>query len=274
MAPELEACMRVAIEEARRSLREGHEGFGAVILKNDEILAQAHDTGAADQKPTAHAERRAIRQASSLAGNLSGCLLFCTHEPCPACAEAITEARISRIIFGYGTADRRFGGLDVRVEGGLLRQECAVLYNQEVRAEVKRLRGATDERLQECGQQLIRRRLEWYRSAKDHLCLGTGEAAELGYRLLLSKLGVSEAEAPVVHRQKGRVVFHSRNFCPTLEACSILGLDTRRVCRTYNEEATEQLIRQLDSRLRFRRNYEKIRPHSEYCEERIEVEEH
>lgn len=139
-----------------------------------------------------------------------------------------------------------------------------------IEAEVNRLRGVSEEQLREYGRQRTRRRLEWYRREKDRLCLGTGDAAELGYRLLLSKLGIRESEAPVVHREKGRVVFHSRNFCPTLEACIILGLDTRRVCRIYNEEAADQLIRQLDSRLRFSRNYEKIRPHSEYCEERIE----
>jgi hypothetical protein len=100
--------------------------------------------------------------------------------------------------------------------------------------------------------------------------LGRGDAVEQGYRLLLKKLGIREAEAPVVHRGKGKLVFHSKNFCPTLAACQILGLDTRRICRLYSEEAADRLIRQLDSRLRFRRNYERIRPYSEYCEESIE----
>ncbi len=91
--------------------------------------------------------------------------------------------------------------------------------------------------------------------------------------MLLAKLGISESEAPVVQRAEGRVVFHSRNFCPTLEACNILGLDTRRVCRLYGEEATDRLIRRLDPRLRFSRNYEMIRPRGEYCEELIELKE-
>ena len=95
---------------------------------------------------------------------------------------------------------------------------------------------------------------------------------EQGYQLLLKRLGTTEAEAPIVHRGKGRIVFHSKNFCPTLEACIILGLDTRRICRLYNEGATDRLIRQIDPRLRFNRNYRNIRPHSEYCEERIEYD--
>lgn len=50
----------------------------------------------------------------------------------------------------------------------------------------------------------------------------------------------------------------------------VTGLDTRWVCRLYNEGAVDQLIRQIDPRLRFSRNYELIRPYSGYCEERIE----
>jgi tRNA(adenine34) deaminase len=68
---------------------------------------------------------------------------------------------------------------------------------------------------------------------------------------------------------EAEIVFHSANFCSTLEACRILELDTRHVCRLYNEKATQELIRQIDPRLRFSRNYEKLRPQSAYCEEMI-----
>ncbi len=132
------------------------------------------------------------------------------------------------------------------------------------------MQGATEERLIEYNRQTARRRLEWYRREEPNLGLGGGDAARQGYRLLLLKLGICESEAPIVRQGKGVVVFHSRNFCPTLEACRILGLDTRWVCRLYNEDATEQLIRQIDPGLRFSRNYELIRPYSDYCEERIE----
>ncbi len=158
----------------------------------------------------------------------------------------------------------------MRVEKGLLKEECALLYHPEVRSELIRLRGATEEQLTEYDQQSSNRRLEWYRREKPNLRLGAGDAAQRAYRLLLMKLGIGETEAPIVRRSKGTVVFHSRNFCPTLEACRILGLDTRRVCRLYNEGATNQLVRQVDPRLRFGRNYELIRPYSGYCEERIE----
>jgi tRNA(adenine34) deaminase len=145
-----------------------------------------------------------------------------------------------------------------------------MLYSQRVRRELKRLRGATDEQLKEHGRQLIAKRLAWYHAEWANLRLGTDDLMQGAYRLLLTKLGISETEAPVVRRESGRIVFHSRNFCPTLEACRRLGLDTRKVCCLYNEGATDQLIRQLDPGLRFRRNYEKIRPYSPYCEEIIE----
>jgi hypothetical protein len=61
------------------------------------------------------------------------------------------------------------------------------------------------------------------------------------------------------------------NFCPTLEACRILELDTRNVCKKLNENSTGLLIRQLDNRLEFSRNYKKLRPYSEYCEEMIRI---
>jgi len=142
--------------------------------------------------------------------------------------------------------------------------------DQEVRKELERLRGATDEQLKEYGRKLTARRLAWYHAEKASLCLGTDDPLEQAYRLLLRKLGISEAEAPVVRKENGRIEFHSGNFCPTLEACRILGLDTRRICRLYNEGATDQLVRQLDPGLRFHRSYENIRPYSGYCEERID----
>ena len=94
---------------------------------------------------------------------------------------------------------------------------------------------------------------------------------EQAYRLLLLRLGIPESQAPIIEKGPRRLVFHSRNFCPTLEACQILGLDTRRVCRLYNEGATQALVRQVDPRLCFRRNYEKLRPYAGYCEEIIEL---
>jgi hypothetical protein len=140
-----------------------------------------------------------------------------------------------------------------------------------VAVELRRLKGASDRRLREYDRASAVRRLRWYRSQAAGRPLPGQGPLEQAYRLLLRKLGIQENEAPIVERGPDRLVFHSRNFCPTLEACRILGLDTRRICRLYNEGATQELIRQIDPRLAFRRNYEKLRPFAEHCEEIIEL---
>jgi tRNA(adenine34) deaminase len=99
---ELETFMVMAIEEAMISLREGNRGFGAVIVKNNELIAKAHDTEKTVGDSTAHAEMIVIRFASSQLGrDLSGCVMIATHEPCPMCATAIIWSGITEIAFGY-----------------------------------------------------------------------------------------------------------------------------------------------------------------------------
>jgi len=140
-----------------------------------------------------------------------------------------------------------------------------------VAVELQRLRGASDLRLQEYDRASAARRREWYRQEFAERTVPGEGPLEQAYRLLLRRFGISESEAPIVEKSRERLVFHSQNFCPTLEACQALNLDTRRVCRLYNEGATQELIKQVDPRLRFRRNYEKLRPYARYCEEIIEL---
>ena len=99
---ELETFMAMAVVEAMISLREGNCGFGAVIAKNNELIAKAHDTERTVGDSTAHAEMTVIRSASAKLGrDLSGCILIATHEPCPMCATAIIWSGITEIAFGY-----------------------------------------------------------------------------------------------------------------------------------------------------------------------------
>jgi hypothetical protein len=62
----------------------------------------------------------------------------------------------------------------------------------------------------------------------------------------------------------------SYNFCPYLEACNLLNLDTRTVCRQINNESIKKMVKIINPNLRFYRNYDNIRPHSPFCEEYIE----
>jgi tRNA(Arg) A34 adenosine deaminase TadA len=278
--------MRLAIEQAQISLREGNKGFGAVIIKNDLVISIARDGECTGNDPTSHAELNAIRIAAQKLGkNLSGCILISTHEPCPMCASAIVWSGITEIAYGYSIKDaiaqgrRRINmpcseifqraGVNVKIHEGVLKDECSVLYREDVRAEVKKLRGATDKTLSELNADSINRRIQWFKENKAAFDFLSGDAVTAGYKLLLKRFNITEAQAPVVAKSEHEVVFHSQNFCPTLEACRILGLDTRDICRKLNETATDLLVKQVNPRLEFSRNYQKLRPYTEYCEEKI-----
>ncbi len=283
---QLEKYMLMAIAEAEESLRQGNHGFGALVACGGDVVAIEHDTDETDQDPTAHAELKAIRKASAAMGkDLSGCILVCTHEPCPMCAGAIVWSKMGSAAYGCGIGDSIANGREriavscreifdrakavIHLEEGILKERCAVLYNRNMRTEIKRLRNASDQLLAQYDKESGQKRLDWYANLAPSKNT-THDPLERAYELLLNKLEIAAVEAPIIHRDKNRLMFHSKNFCPTLEACKVLRLDTRKVCKLYNEGATQELLQQIDVRLTFTRNYEKLRPYSEYCEELIE----
>lgn len=286
---ELSPYMKIAIEEAKISLREGNKGFGAVIVKGDQIIASAHDTEETDQDPTAHAEINAIKAAAQRLGkNLEGCILLSTHEPCPMCSTAVVWSKISGIAFGYSIKEAILQGrkrialtceeickkanVNIRIHEGILNYECSILYRRDVRLEIKNLRGANSAELAKLNADSICRRVSWFQENQNKFGFINNDILNSGYELLLTRFGITTAEAPIVKKSDQQIVFHSQNFCPTLEACKILGLNTREVCKKVNENSTNVLIKQIDSRLKFSRNYEKIRPYTDYCEEMISFE--
>lgn len=287
---DLEKLMRLAIDEARTSLREGNSGFGAVIAEFGEIIAHAHDTDTTSGDPTAHAEMTVIRSAAGkLSRDLSGCILVATHEPCPMCSTAILWSGISRLAYGYSIKEAIIqgrervdlspreifsrAGKEIEIQEHVLREECSVLYNQAVRNDIKLLRYADEASLQELAAKLTARRIRWWKKNHQLMEAGNEEPLDKAYRVFLRKLDISAAEAPIICRERRKIVFHSKNFCPTLEACKILKLDTRYICRHLSELPTTELIRQIDPRLRFVRNYNKLRPYRDYCEEMFLLEE-
>ena len=146
-------------------------------------------------------------------------------------------------------------------------EQCAAIAR-----EVERLRDADDLALRELNEDSTRRRVAWFSEHRADFVFPADDPLEAGYRLLLLRFGTAPEEAPVVSRSERAITFHSQNFCPTLEACRLLGLDTRHVCKCINEGSTNALLRQLDPRLSFSRNYEKLRPYALYCEETISLE--
>ena len=106
-----EEFMTIALSEAAMAASMGEVPVGAVIVKDGEIVASAHNLRENGGGATAHAELLAINEACERLGSwrLSGCELYVTLEPCPMCAGAIINSRLDRVIFG--AKDARMGAL-------------------------------------------------------------------------------------------------------------------------------------------------------------------
>lgn len=138
-----EDFMRLALEEAQK----GDAPYGAVIVKNQEVVAVAHNTVNRDSDPSAHAEINVIRRltAKLKSPSLAGYTIYTTGEPCPMCATACVWAGISEIVYGASIQDlvsvnqsqilisceqviaQSFR--NIKITGGILKHECLVLFN-------------------------------------------------------------------------------------------------------------------------------------------------
>lgn len=94
--------MREAIKEAKKSLKEDEVPIGAVIVVEDKIIARGHNCREKSQNAIKHAEIIAIEKACKKlkSWRLENATIYVTLEPCPMCAGAIANARISRLVFG------------------------------------------------------------------------------------------------------------------------------------------------------------------------------
>ena len=128
--------MEMAVKEAREGIV-NHDGgpFGAVIVKDGEMIASGHNRVLANNDSTCHGEIDALRKAESLLGtyDLAGCELYTTGEPCPMCLAAILWANIGKVYYGCSLADNEeIGFRDVRFDkmmGG--RSELAEGFMEE-----------------------------------------------------------------------------------------------------------------------------------------------
>lgn len=131
--------MRMALDQAAAAQAQGEVPVGAVLVRNDEVIATGANHPIASHDPTAHAEIVALRAGGQALGSyrLTDTTLYVTLEPCVMCASAIVHARVRRLVFGAW--DPRAGaagsivdvfaldGLNHRVDvfGGVLMQECS-----------------------------------------------------------------------------------------------------------------------------------------------------
>ncbi|MDC3345492.1 tRNA adenosine(34) deaminase TadA [Candidatus Pseudothioglobus singularis] len=104
-----EKWMRIAIEEAKLAMDKDEVPVGAVLVKNDKLIAQAHNKPITKNDPTAHAEIQLLRKAGEQQKNyrLPESTLYVTLEPCTMCFGAMVHARIDKIV--YGASDPKTG---------------------------------------------------------------------------------------------------------------------------------------------------------------------
>jgi len=130
--------MWLAYNQAIDAWREDEVPIGAIIAKDGEVIAAAHNRVASTRDPTAHAEILALTQAASAVGDwrLIGATLYVTKEPCPMCSGATLMARLKRVV--YAVADPKMGCLGgatdlnalpqvnhhLEITRGILESEC------------------------------------------------------------------------------------------------------------------------------------------------------
>jgi tRNA(Arg) A34 adenosine deaminase TadA len=137
-----EAFMRIALEEAAL----GDYPFGAVIVRNSEVLARGRNLGKQERDPTAHGEMVAIRRFLAEHGpeKLKGTTLYTSGESCPMCMGAIVWCGIARVVFGASIAElaTKIGQImvtdaeiaaktpfaDITLTGGVLAEESLALF--------------------------------------------------------------------------------------------------------------------------------------------------
>ncbi|MDP5338565.1 MAG: nucleoside deaminase [Nodularia sp. (in: cyanobacteria)] len=138
-----EYFMRLAIAEAKK----GDAPYGAVIVKDQKVVAVAHNTVKRDSDPSAHAEINVIRSLTTQLKNpsLEGYSIYTTGEPCPMCATACVWTGISEIVYGASIQDlvsvnqlqidisceeviaKSFR--NIKVTRGILKHECLELFD-------------------------------------------------------------------------------------------------------------------------------------------------
>ena len=126
-----ERFMRKALELAQRAQSEGEVPVGAVVVMEDEIVGEGWNRPIAACDPTAHAEIQAMRAAARKRENyrLTGATLYVTLEPCDMCVGAMFHARVARVVFGAADPKKVVLKNNVKLEGGLLAQECGALLS-------------------------------------------------------------------------------------------------------------------------------------------------
>ena len=134
-----EKFMRMAIDEARKALKEQEVPIGAVVVCGERVVGRGHNLVETLCDATAHAEMQSITAAAATLGGkyLKGCTLYVTVEPCIMCAGALAWSQIDRVVYGaedpkrgYTTVSGRIFHPKTVVERGVLADECEELMTE------------------------------------------------------------------------------------------------------------------------------------------------
>lgn len=140
--------VRRAIDVAREGMTRHQSGpFGAVIVRDGVVVAEAFNEVTRTHDPSAHAEVLAIRRACATLGNhvLSGCEIYSSCEPCPMCLGAIYWARLDRLVYAAGRQDAKHIGFDddhIYREFELPQEQRALPTEQALREEAQEMMAA------------------------------------------------------------------------------------------------------------------------------------
>jgi tRNA(adenine34) deaminase len=140
--------MERALAEAKAAQEAGEVPVGAVIVKDETLIATGQNRNLRDHDPSAHAEIIALRAAGNVLGNhrLEGCEMYVIIEPCAMCAGALVHARVARLI--YGAKDPKAGAVEsamnvlnhprlnhkMEVVDNVLESKCSQLLREFFRA--------------------------------------------------------------------------------------------------------------------------------------------
>ena len=136
--------MALALEQAELAQEQGEVPVGAVLVRDNQLIASAHNQPILSNDPSAHAEIQVMRQAGAMLNNyrLPNTTLYVTLEPCTMCLGAMVHARIKRVVFGAYDAKTGVCGScaalsssqcfnhQIDIQGGVLGDQCKDLLQQ------------------------------------------------------------------------------------------------------------------------------------------------
>ena len=122
------AFMEMALLEAKKAFDAGEMPVGAIIVKDGQVIARAHNMRESKKSTLSHAECEAIRIANEVLGDwrLDGCTIYVTLEPCMMCMGAILNSRISELVFG--AYDLQKGAAESRIDLSKTGEKPPVIY--------------------------------------------------------------------------------------------------------------------------------------------------